>query len=206
MKQKVSMNKFSITNDFTKYKEVFLQENASINLISKNDEKYLYEKHIYDSLAIKIFFEKYKIKKADLLDIGCGGGFPSVPIAIECPEINVYGIDSIQKKISSVDRMKSTLHLNNLHLICARVETLQNKSFDVVTSRAVADLSKILTYGLPLLKKNGYFVAYKSKKAAEELDNAKNILQHYNAKVIDIIPYKLPLNEVYERNLIVISF
>lgn len=200
------MNKFTITNDFIKYKKIFLQENESINLISKNDEKYLYEKHIYDSLAIKIFFEKYNINKADLLDIGCGGGFPSVPIAIEFPNINVYGIDSIQKKINSVNKIKSALGLNNLNLICARVETLQGMKFDIVTSRAVADLSKILAYGLPLLKKQGYFVAYKSKKAIEELDKASNILRQYNAKVIDIIQYNLPLNDVYERNLIVISF
>lgn len=199
------MDKFEITADFTEYKIAFLEENAKLNLISKNDEKFLFEKHIFDSLAVKLFFSKYKIESADLLDIGCGGGFPSVPIAIEFPNINVVGIDSIRKKINSINTIKEKLGLKNLSTICDRVENIKDKKFDVITSRAVADLAKITDYALPLLKKNGYFVAYKSKKALEELDGAKSILKKYNAKVVDIINYTLPLEDVYERNLIVIS-
>lgn len=199
------MNKFEITADFTEYKNAFLKENAKLNLISKNDEKVLFEKHIFDSLAIKLFFDKYKIQKAELLDIGCGGGFPCVPIAIEYPEIKVTGIDSIKKKINSINTIKEELELKNLTTICDRVENIKNKKFNIITSRAVADLSKITDYALPLLKKNGYFVAYKSKKALEELEGAEKILKKYNAKVIDIINYTLPLEEVYERNLIIIS-
>ena len=199
------MDKFEITADFTEYKITFLEENAKLNLISKNDEKVLFEKHIFDSLAVKLFFNKYKIENADLLDIGCGGGFPSVPIAIEFPNINVVGIDSIRKKINSINTIKEKLGLKNLSTICDRVENIKDKKFDVITSRAVADLAKITDYALPLLKKNGYFVAYKSKKALEELDGAKSILKKYNAKVVDIINYTLPLEDVYERNLIVIS-
>lgn len=199
------MDKFEITADFTEYKNAFLKENAKLNLISKNDEKVLFEKHIFDSLAIKLFFDKYKIQKAELLDIGCGGGFPCVPIAIEYPEIKVTGIDSIKKKINSINTIKEELELKNLTTICDRVENIKNKKFNIITSRAVADLSKITDYALPLLKKNGYFVAYKSKKALEELEGAEKILKKYNAKVIDIINYTLPLEEVYERNLIIIS-
>ena len=199
------MDKFEITADFTEYKIAFLEENAKLNLISKNDEKVLFEKHIFDSLAVKLFFNKYKIESADLLDIGCGGGFPSVPIAIEFPNINVVGIDSIRKKINSINTIKEKLGLKNLFTICDRVENIKDKKFDVITSRAVADLAKITDYALPLLKKNGYFVAYKSKKALEELDGAKSILKKYNAKAVDIINYTLPLEDVYERNLIVIS-
>ena len=197
------MNKFKITADFSKYKNVFLEENAKLNLISKNDEKVLFEKHIYDSLAIKLFFEKYKINSANLLDIGCGGGFPCVPIAIEFPQINVVGIDSIKKKINAINSMKAKLELSNLSTICDRVENIKNQKFDLITSRAVADLAKISAYALPLLKKRGYFVEYKSKKALEELESAKPILKGH--KVIDIINYTLPLEEVYERNLIIIQ-
>lgn len=199
-------NKFEINADFSEYKKVFLEENAKLNLISKNDEKVLFEKHIYDSLAIKLFFDKYKITKTNLLDIGCGGGFPCVPIAIEYPEINVIGIDSIRKKINSINTIKETLKLNNLSTICDRVENIGNKRFDVITSRAVADLAKISAYALPHLKKGGYFVAYKSKKALEELEGAKEVLKKFNADVVDIINYTLPLEEVYERNLIIIRY
>ena len=198
-------NRFKICANFEGYNKVFLEENAKLNLISKNDEKVLFEKHIYDSLAIKLFFEKYKISKANLLDIGCGGGFTSVPIAIEFPDINVVGIDSIRKKINSINTIKEALTLNNLSTICDRVENIGNMRFDIITSRAVADLSKICEYALPLLKKDGYFVAYKSKKVLEELEGAREVLKKYNAKVVDIINYTLPLEEIYERNLIIIK-
>jgi len=198
--------KFDIKNDFTKYKEAFLEENLKHNLISKNDEKFLYEKHIYDSLSIKLFFEKYGNDFKTLLDIGCGGGFPSVPIAIEYPQINVTALDSIRKKIGSIQNIKSALNIDNLVTVCERAENIQkqNQKFDIITSRAVANLSKICEYALPLLSKKGYFVAYKSKKALEEIENAKFVLKKFNSKVLDIIEYSLPLEENYERYLVVI--
>lgn len=195
---------FNITADFSPYIKYFLEENAKLNLISKNDEKYLFEKHIYDSLAIKL--SNVLRSGHTLLDIGCGGGFPCVPIAIEFPEIKVIGIDSIRKKINAINNIISRMELKNISTICDRVENLSNQKFDIITSRAVADLSKISEYALPLLKKDGFFVAYKSKKAMDELQKSQPILAKYHAKVIDIIEYTLPLAEVYNRNLIVIGF
>ena len=196
------MKKINITSNFEKYKTVFLEENSKHNLISKNDENFLYEKHFYDSLGIKLFFEKYNIEAGTVLDIGCGGGFPCVPIAMEYPQLKVLGVDSIRKKIASVEIMRDKLDLKNLEPIWNRVENIQEKNFDIVVSRAVADMSKISEFALPKLKKGGYFVAYKSKKALEELENAKTVLSSNNAEVIDIIQYNLPLEEVYERYLI----
>ncbi len=194
-----------ISSDFTEYKKAFLEENAKHNLISKNDEKFLYEKHIYDSLGIKLFLEKYKIQKVEVLDIGCGGGFPCLPLAIEFSGMKIFGIDSIRKKINSVQTISDTLGLKNLELICDRVENLKDKKFDLVVSRAVADMAKISEYALPLVKKGGYFVAYKSKKALEELETAKPVLEKFRAEVVDIIEYTLPLEERYERNLICVK-
>lgn len=197
--------KINILADFTEYKKAFLEENAKHNLISKNDEKFLYEKHIYDSLGIKLFFEKYGIESAKILDIGCGGGFPCVPLAIEFKDMQIVGIDSIRKKIVSVQAIADKLELKNLELIADRVENLKNQKFDIVVSRAVADMSKISEYALPLVKKGGYFVAYKSKKALEELKNAKPVLKKLGAEVTEIMEYKLPLEEVYERNLVCVK-
>jgi len=174
-------------------------------LVSKKDEQFLYEKHIYDSLALKLFVDKYKITSAKILDIGCGGGFPCVPIAIEFPNFNIVGIDSIRKKINSVQVIKEKLRLENLNLICDRVENINKNNFDIVVSRAVADMGKISEYALPLIKSGGYFIAYKSKKALEELEAAKNVLKKHNSELIDIISYMLPLEEVYERNLVCIK-
>lgn len=198
------MDKFKVNSDFEEYKKIFLEENSKLNLISKNDEKFLYEKHIYDSLSIKLFFKKYNIKNAEILDIGCGGGFPCVPVAIEFPKFTIDGVDSIKKKITAVQTIKESLNLKNLNLICERVENL-DKTYNIIVSRAVANMSKILDYALPKLKKDGYFIAYKSRKALDELDEAKDILKKYNAKVVDIIEYTLPLDEIYNRCLVIVK-
>lgn len=190
---------------YLEYMKLFLEENSKVNLISKNDEKFLWEKHIYDSLAFSKFYEKYcKTKKTELLDIGTGGGFPAIPIAIKYPEIEVTALDSIGKKICAVSSIANGLGLKNLIPVCQRVENF-DKKFDVITSRAVSSLKNICAYALPKLKENGYFVAYKSRKAPNEIEEAKNILQKYKAKITDIIEYELPLDEKITRNLIIIS-
>ncbi len=188
---------------YNEYIQAFLKQNAKLNLISKNDEKFLWEKHIFDSLSIEKFFDKYKKGKM-MLDIGTGGGFPALPVAYTYKDIDVYPLDSIRKKINAIHEMKDELNLENVFPICERAEKLSQK-FDLITSRAVAPLKVISGYALPLLKKDGYFVAFKSVKAQEEIDDAKSILKKFNAKVIDIIEYDLPLEENHTRNLIVIK-
>lgn len=188
---------------YSEYIQAFLKQNAKLNLISKNDEKFLWEKHIFDSLSIEKFFDKYK-KGKTMLDIGTGGGFPALPVAYTYKDIDVYPLDSIRKKINAIHEMKNELNLENVFPICERAEKLSQK-FDLITSRAVAPLKVISGYALPLLKKDGYFVAFKSVKAQEEIDDAKLILKKFNAKVIDIIEYDLPLEENHTRNLIVIK-
>ena len=192
-----------INKDFSIFSECFLKQNSILNLISKNEEKYLYEKHIYDSLSIQLFFEKYNYKPETLLDIGTGGGFPAVPIAIEYPEIQVTALDSIRKKILAIENIKSKLNISNLKPLCARAENIKGTSFDVITSRAVATLDKLVEYVSPLIKKGGYFVAYKSKRAMDEINDAKDILKKNHLQFIEALDYTLPLDETYERKLLI---
>lgn len=189
---------------FNDYIKVFLEQNAKLNLISKNDEKFLWEKHIFDSLSIEKFFEKYGNNFKTLLDFGTGGGFPSVPVALAYSELHVTALDSIGKKINAVTEIKEALHIDNLTTVCSRVENFDGK-FDIVTTRAVASLDKIIHYAIPKLKNDGYFVAYKSIKAAEEIKEAQKSLQKFKAKVIDIIEYELPLEQNHTRNLVIIK-
>ena len=195
---------FKINTDFTNYMKVFLVQNAVLNLISKHEEKFLWEKHVYDSLGIKLFFEKYSPKVNTLLDIGTGGGFPAVPIALEYPNIEVFALDSILKKINAIENIKQELSINNLTTICDRAENIEQK-FDIITSRAVATIDILVKYATPLLKKNGYFVAYKSRLADKEISDAKYLIKKSGLKLIDIIEYTLPLEEVYERKLVVLQ-
>ena len=198
------MNKFKVKTDFSEYKKVFLEENAKLNLISKKEEDFLFEKHIYDSLSIKLFFEQYKTKPNTILDIGTGGGFPLIPVAMEYPEIDMYGIDSIRKKISAVSNIVNKLNIKNVILLNDRVENLKDKKFDVIVSRAVAKIDAMVKYAYPLLNDGGYIVLYKSKTTSEEISSAKDLIRKLHLKIQPIIEYELPLPEKYERNLVIL--
>lgn len=198
--QKVNLEQF--TNFFENY-------NTHTNLMSKNDIGVLFEKHIFDSLALNLFFLKYKTASdIKLLDIGTGGGFPALPVAVCFDKIDVTAIDSIQKKVNFIKEVKDELNLENILPICARIEELSGgfrNGFDIVTSRAVADLRVILEYAIPYVKHRGYFVAFKSKNTDAEINNAQNALNILGAEVVDKIPYILPIAESPERYLLIIK-
>ena len=187
------------------FRTIFEEYNSHTNLMSKNDLPKIWSKHIPDSLSINLFFEKYGTPNS-LMDIGSGGGFPSVPIAIVYDQIQVTAIESISKKARFLNSAKEKLDLKNYMPVCARVENLNyemKNSFDVVTSRAVADMAKIIEYSYPFLKKNGFIVAYKSKKIDMELQNSERIIKKYKMKLTDIISYSQENSE--ERCLVVLQ-
>ncbi len=196
-------------NKFNLYIELFKEYNSKINLISNSDSAVLFEKHIFDSLAFNLFYKKYlNGETIKILDIGTGGGFPSVPLALYYDKFKITALDSINKKINFIKYAASELNLENITPVCIRAEELApsyRSSYDAVVSRAMADLRTIIEYAVPYLKIGGYFIAYKSIKADEEILNAKNALKILNAEIIDKIEYTLPLEEKIERNLIVIK-
>lgn len=195
---------------FNRYIEIFCAKNSHTNLMSKNDEKLIFEKHIFDSLALNLFFTKNQLETKDkiLLDIGTGGGFPLLPLGIVFDKMKLTGLDSTSKKVKIINEITHELGLKNVKTVDNRAENFQKekgKYYDYITARAVGTLDLILKYALPLLNKNGYFIAYKSKLVQDEIKKSKNILKAHRAKVLDIIEYKLPLEEVYERNLVIIK-
>lgn len=191
------------------FAKLFEEYNSHTNLMSKNDVALLFEKHIFDSLAINIFLKKYDLKdELNVLDIGTGGGFPSIPLALCFENMSVLALDSIGKKIEFIKGIKEKLKLEKLNPVCSRVEDLDlsyKESFDIVTTRAVSDLNVILEYAIPYVKVGGYFIAYKSKNVDEEITNAKNALRILGAKVVEKIEYKLPLESDFTRFLVVIK-
>lgn len=195
--------------NFETFIQLFKIYNSHTNLISKNDEKLLFEKHIYDSLSLKLFFEKYPHNlNTKILDIGTGGGFPSLPAAIAFGDFEIYPLDSIAKKIGFIELVQKELRLENIHPICKRIEDLPvdyKNSFDIAVSRAVAPLNVLLEYTIPFIKKNGYFIAFKAKNADTEIQDAQNALSVLKSKVIDRISYNLPLEQDLTRELIIIQ-
>lgn len=192
---------------FQNFVQFFNFYNSHTNLMSKNDQNVLFEKHIFDSLSLSLFFNKYNIpNNASLLDVGTGGGFPSIPLAIVYPELKIMPVDSIAKKIGFVELIQKELRLDAMVPVCKRVEDFDNvlkNSFDIVTSRAVAALNVLLEYTVPFVKKDGYFVAYKSKNADDELNMAQNAMKVLNCELIDVIQYNLPLDVDFTRELLV---
>src|SRR5947199_7297507 len=130
--------------------------NAKINVISRKDIEGLYEKHVLHSLSIAAVFDFQK--GTEIIDIGTGGGFPGVPLAIFFPEVQFLLVDSIQKKLTIVEEVKKALKLENVNTQHSRAEEIKNRKFDFVVSRAVAPLGDLWKWSKPLLKKSVFTI------------------------------------------------
>lgn len=155
--------------------------NAKINVISRKDIESLYEKHILHSLAIAAVFD-FSAAKAplEILDIGTGGGFPGIPLAIMFPEVKFTLADSINKKLKVVEAVRDGIGLTNVTTRHGRVEEIRDKKFDFIVSRAVAPLKDLWKWGKPLLRsdrkldefKNG-MIFLKGGDLAEEISQSR---------------------------------
>lgn len=133
--------------------EDFYKEwNEKINVISRKDIDALYEKHVLHSLSIAAVFDLPP--GLQVLDLGTGGGFPGIPLAIFFPELQFHLVDSIGKKLKVVEAIASAIGISNVTTAHSRAEDLKNRKFDLVVSRAVAPLADLWQWSKPLLKKN----------------------------------------------------
>ena len=137
---------------FAALKDLYTDWNAKINVISRKDMDNFYEHHVLHSLAIASKFEF--TKDMQVMDLGCGGGFPGIPLAIMFPNANFHLVDSINKKLKVVSEIAAAIGLQNLTTQHSRAEEIKNRKFDVVISRAVAPLKDLWHWSKPLIQKN----------------------------------------------------
>lgn len=183
-------------NQYERYFELLVEWNEKINLTAITEKNEVYLKHFYDSIApiLQGLIENQPIR---LLDIGAGAGFPSLPMKILFPELDVTIIDSLNKRINFLHLLAEELGLSGVHFYHGRAEDFaQDKAFraqfDVVTARAVARMQVLSELTIPYLKVDGRLLALKASNAPEELEEAKNALNLLFSKVEDNLQYELP--------------
>jgi 16S rRNA (guanine527-N7)-methyltransferase len=139
---------------FELLKDLYTEWNQNINVISRKDIDSLYEKHVLHSLSIAASFNFSA--GLEIIDIGTGGGFPGVPLAIFFPEVQFYLVDSIGKKLKVIEAVKEATGLKNIRTKHGRAEEIKDRKFDFAVTRAVAPLKDLISWSRPLLKKNNY--------------------------------------------------
>lgn len=190
-------------NDLEIYAKFLLEYNSHTNLTAITELNDVYLKHFYDSLTIVKNIDLTKI--ANLLDIGTGAGFPGMVLKIVFPNLKVTLLDSNNKKIAFLKELAKKLNLN-VEIVYDRAEIfVQNRRefYDIVTSRAVADLSILSELAIPYLKVGGNFIAMKANYQ-DELHNAENIIKKLYSKVTKITEFTLPATDM-NRGIITIN-
>ena len=184
-----------------------LEVNKSLNLTAIRDEDGFILKHIVDSLAIV----PYISNGSHIADIGCGGGFPTFPIAFLKKDVKILSVDSVGKKAEHVKNTASLFGLGNISVSSRRAEELGNDAsyrerLDTVCARAVGRLNLLCELCLPLVKVGGSFIAMKSKTTDEELAEAENAVSVLGGRLKDVINYTLTDgSEDLERTLVIIE-
>jgi 16S rRNA (guanine527-N7)-methyltransferase len=139
------------TKQLSSLQSLYTEWNEKINVISRKDTDNFYLHHVLHSLTIATTFSFAPGSK--VMDLGCGGGFPGIPLAIFFPEAHFHLVDSINKKLKVVQEIADTIGLQNLTVEHTRAEDIKNRKFDVVVSRAVAPLKDLWRWSKPLLQK-----------------------------------------------------
>ena len=190
---------------FRQYFELLVEWNEKMNLTAITDAPSVYLKHFYDSISAA-FYVDFSGHKT-ICDVGAGAGFPSIPLKICFPELEVTIVDSLNKRIGFLTNLAEELQLENVHFVHARAEDFgQNlayrEQFDLVTARAVARLSVLSELCVPLVKQGGIFVAMKGAAAEDELADAKKALAVLGAVFKEEHAFTLPV-ENSERSIFV---
>lgn len=172
--------------------------NQDVNLTRIEDESAFWDRHIADSIAIAMFFPELTTASLALADIGCGAGFPAIPLAMAFPQLKITAIDSIAKKTRFVELAAEKLEIRNLEVVTARSKELPHKPgwcerFDIVSARAVADARSLFRENRQLLKKSGKFIFYKTPdQITAEIEEVRKASSKYGLNWQTTPAFQLP--------------
>ena len=211
--QELSKRNFKLNenqiNQFNQYFTSLIEANKKVNLTRITEKDDVYLKHFFDSITPLFAFGEIFSKSRTLCDVGAGAGFPSIPLKIMVPELRVTIVDSLGKRLKFLQELVTQLDLKNVALVHGRAEDVgQNKQyreqFDIVTARAVANMAVLSEYCLPLVKKNGNFIALKGPKAEDELNSSQKALKTLGGKTTAVKELQLP-HSSEDRTLILVK-
>ena len=188
---------------FESFKNLLLSYNNKFNLTAITDEKDIYMKHFLDCAAGDMFFDE----GVSVVEIGSGGGFPSIPLKLIRDDLSFTLIESTGKKCDYLNAVVDKLNLSCVQVVNGRAEELgrdrkYREKFDVCTARAVARLNTLAEYCLPFVKTGGSFIAYKGN-CPEEIEEAENALKILGGEIKTVERYELPNGE--SRALVVVK-
>lgn len=198
LKQKSEEAGLSFTSvqleQFDKYFEMLVETNKVMNLTAITEPEEVVVKHFIDSL---LAYDEKLFKNKVLADVGTGAGFPGIPLKIYCPSLKVVLIDALGKRLKFLQQVIDCLNLQDITCVHLRAEdagrnTLHREKYDLVTARAVARLSVLSEYCLPLVKKNGMFIALKGSKYQDEIQEANKAVAILGGKLVSANEVKLP--------------
>ncbi|MFP4163726.1 MAG: 16S rRNA (guanine(527)-N(7))-methyltransferase RsmG [Chitinispirillaceae bacterium] len=179
---------------------LLLKNNETASLISESDEEILFLRHFCDSLQPLLLFG-FK-KGASVLDIGAGGGFPSIPICIFRPDLSFILVESNRKKAAFLEEVKKELNLENVTLFKGKVERFsQEQKVDYVVSRGLGSLQKFSQLAKPLLEDDGHMYTFKTKQFTSELDLITSNKDKDGIRISEIAEYDLG-NQIQGLNLV----
>ena len=188
-----------------KFMNTLLEWNEKMNLTAITEPNDIILKHFVDSLTIN----KYIKENAKVVDVGTGAGFPGIPLSILRNDIEITLIDSLNKRINFLNIVTMENTISNACAIHSRAEEFAKNAnyrekFDVATSRAVASLSVLLEYMLPLVKIGGYCVCMKGTNVEDEIENSKNALKILGGQIEKVDTFNLPDSD-FGRNIVIVK-
>lgn len=200
MKLSVSDAQIAQLEDFTAH---MLETNKVMNLTRITDPKEIAEKHLLDCASL---LQAADFSKKSVVDVGCGAGFPGMPLHILCPSCDLTLLDSLGKRIRFLQGCIDAMNLSDIEAVHARAEEFAAKhreQYDFAVSRAVAQLNVLAELSLPLVKQGGAFIAMKSKDTDEELERAKKAIRLLGGEIEKIIDYTIPHTEITHRLVVI---